>query len=213
MNTISQISPGPSRKRLAVRPWFLLLVLGAAALIAWSAWPSASSSGISSIDLSRADGKPRFEATSYPNTDISKLTFGQRLFWTWMDYKRRHNPNPKATLFPPCPVQLCSIQGLLNQCMVTSGTKYLIAVEVLGGTVNFGHTNKLNGVQWVSAFEQALTNQPIWFYDYANKRGFNDSLLLIRERKDLVKIVPRSKLSDYQAAGLVKANSVETSGK
>lgn len=213
MNTNPQMPPGPSRKRLAVRPWFLLLVLGAAALIAWWAWPSASSSGISVIDLSRADGKPRFFATSYAQSDRSNLPFGRRLLWAWMDFKRRHMPNPKAYTFPPGPVQLCSIQGLLNQCMETSGTKYLIAVEVLGGTVNFGHTNKLNGIQWVSAFEQALTNQPIWFYDYTNKQGFNDTLLLIRERPDLVKVVPRSKLSAYEKAGLVKAQSIESAGK
>lgn len=97
--------------------------------------------------------------------------------------------------------------------METSGTKYLIAVEVLGGTVDFGHTNTLNGVQWVSAFEQALTNQSVSCSDFADRRRFSDTLLLIHERPDLVKVVPRSKLSVYQAAGLVKANTFESISK
>jgi hypothetical protein len=41
----------------------------------------------------------------------------------------------------------------------------------------------------------------------AKKRNFQDTLLLIRENPRLVKVVPRSKLADYQKAGLVKAGS------
>lgn len=212
MNTNTEVSQNPPAKPRAFRPWFLLIVLGVAAFVAWWAWPRASD--VSVLDFSRADGKPRFWATSYPKTDFSNLTLWQRLYITWIDYRRRHaTPNPAAYTFPPGQAQPCSIAGLLNQCMKISGTRYLIAVEASGGIVNFGHTNKLNGAQWVSAFEQALTNQPVGCYDYAEKRGFIDTLLLVREQPDLVKIVPRSMLSVYEKAGLVKANSVEGSGK
>ena len=44
-------------------------------------------------------------------------------------------------------------------------------------------------------------------YDYAKKGTFDDSLLLIRERPGVVKVVPRTKLAEYQAAGLVETGS------
>ena len=88
--------------------------------------------------------------------------------------------------------------------MQVSGTKYLIAVEI-AGAVEFGHTNILNGAQWVAAFEHALeTNGPVVCYDWAKKQNFQDTLVLIREPPRVVKIVPRTKLVDYQKAGLVK---------
>jgi hypothetical protein len=138
----------------------------------------------------------------------ANLTLRQRLFWVWMDYKQRHGKrNPAAYSFPARPVEFCSIQGLLNQCMDVSGTRYLIAVEI-AGAVEFGSTNALNGAQWVAAFEQAIeTSKPVVCYDYARKRNFQDTLLLIREAPGTVKVVPRSKLAEYQQAGLVKAGS------
>src|SRR5436853_7865741 len=105
-----------------------------------------------------------------------------------MEYQRRHGkPNPTAWSFPATPVQPCSIEGLLNQCMEVSGTHYLVAVEIAGGGVQFGSTNVLNGAQWVAAFEHALeTNSSVLCYDYAKKRNFEDSLLLIRQGRGLV---------------------------
>jgi hypothetical protein len=91
--------------------------------------------------------------------------------------------------------------------MEVSGTQYLIAVEI-GGAVEFGSTNALNGAQWVVAFEHTIeTSNPVICYDYAKKRNFQDTLLLIRERPGLVKVLPRTKLAEYQKAGLVKADS------
>ena len=94
--------------------------------------------------------------------------------------------------------------------MQVSGTQYLIAVEI-AGAVEFGHTNVLTGAQWVAAFEHTIeTNGPVLCYDWGKKRAFQDTLLLIRERPRLVKVVPRSKLADYQKAGLVKAGSLNS---
>jgi hypothetical protein len=96
---------------------------------------------------------------------------------------------------------------MLSQCMEVTGTRYLIAVEV-GGAVEFGSTNALNGAQWVEAFEHAIeTSDPVVCYDYVKKRNFQDTLLLIRERPRVVEVVPRSKLAEYQKAGLVKVGS------
>jgi hypothetical protein len=196
-----------SKKRAAVRPWFVAAVLCLAALVAWLAWPSDPERN--PYDLSRADGKSRFYATTYPRTQRpANLTLLQRLTWEWVQYRQRHGKrNPAAYSFPGRPVQLCGIQGLLNQCMEVSGTQYLIAVEI-AGSVEFGSTNALNGSQWVAAFEHAIeTSERVVCYDYAKKRNFQDTLLLIRERPGLVKVVPRSKLAEYQKAGLVEAGS------
>jgi hypothetical protein len=128
--------------------------------------------------------------------------------WEWGQYRKHHGKrNPAAYSFPGSGVRLCGIQPLLNQCMEVSGTRYLIAVEI-AGAVEFGGTNALNGAQWVAAVEHAIeTSGPVVCYDYAKKRNFQDTLLLIHERPGLVKVVPRSKLTEYQKAGLVKAGS------
>jgi hypothetical protein len=72
--------------------------------------------------------------------------------------------------------------------------------------VGFATTNTLNGAQWVAAAEHFLeTSKSVDCYDYSEKRSFQDTLLLIRERPGMVKVVPRSKLGEYQKAGLVTA--------
>ncbi len=198
---------GGSKKRRAVRAWFVAAVLCWAALFAWCAWPTGPESD--PYDLSRSDGKSRFYSTAYPKIQRpANLTLPQRLLWEWGQYRKRHGKrNPAAYSFPASQVQLCGIQSLLNQCMELSGTRYLIAVEI-AGVVEFGSTNALNGAQWVAAVEHAIeTSGPVVCYDFAKKRNFKDTLLLIHERAGLVKVVPRSKLTEYQKAGLVKAGS------
>jgi len=182
-------------------------ILPVPAFILWLAWPSKL--GMDTIELSRADGRSRFWATVYPKTQgPPNLTLRQRLQWEWVQFKRHHGKqNSAAYSFPASPVQPCSIHGLLSQCMEVTGTHYLIGVEI-AGAVEFGSTNVLNGTQWVAAFEHAIeTSEPVICYDYAKKQNFQDTLLLIRERPGLVKVVPRTKLGDYQRAGLVKADS------
>lgn len=101
----------------------------------------------------------------------------------------------------------CSITALLDQCMHVSGKQYLVAVEIQGD-VEFGSTKTLNGLQFVAAFEHALqTSSPVNCYDYAKKSAFEDTLLVIHEGPRLVRVVPRSKLGEYQQAGLVKGDS------
>jgi hypothetical protein len=196
-----------SRKRVALRPWFVAIVLGIAAFFGWLFWPGQS--GTSPFELSRADGRPRFYVTTYSKTEVPpNLSLRERLFWAWREYQRRHGKRkPAAYSFPATPVRLCSIDGLLSQCMEVGGTRYLIAVEI-AGAVEFGNTNARNGAQWVAAFEHAIeSSDPVVCYDYAKKQNFQDTLMVIRERPGVVKIVPRTKLAEYQNAGLVKAGS------
>jgi hypothetical protein len=198
---------GPIKKQPALRLWFLAAVLGLAALYAWLLWPS--NTGISAFDLSREDGKSRFEATSFSKLEAPPhLPPYQQLLWAWRQYLWRHRKrNPAAYTFPACPVQDLPIGVMLHQCMELTGTQYLIAVEIAGG-VEFGNTNALNGTQWVAAFEHAVeTSGPVICYDYVKKRNFQDTLLVIRERPGVVKIVPRTKLAEYQKTGLVKAGA------
>lgn len=194
-------------KRPAVRVWFLGLVVIGASLIAWLAWPQEQQDG--PYELSRQDGKSRFWATSLPKSERpEKLSLLQRLRWDFDQYReRRQRPNPTRYTFPATPTQSFGITALLNQCMEVSGTQYLVAVEI-AGVVEFGTTNSLNGALWVAAFENALENsRPVVCYDYAKKRNFQDTLLLIRETRGVVKVIPRSKLDDYRKAGLVKGGS------
>lgn len=209
MSTDSAVPPDESapKKRAVIRPWFVATVLCLAAVFAWAVWPSGPESN--PYDLSRADGKSRFWATTYPRMQRpTNLTLAQRLAWEWMQYQNRHGKrNPTRYSFPASPVQLCSIQGLLDQCMEVTGTQYLVAVEI-AGAVEFGSTNTLNGAQWVAAFEHAIeASGPVVCYDFAKKRNFQDTLLLIRDTPGKVKVVPRTKLADYQKAGLVKGKS------
>ena len=84
--------------------------------------------------------------------------------------------------------------------MEMTGTRYLVAGGV--GYVEFGHTNTLNGAQWVAAFENALQQDRPWCFG-PDMNGHNENMLLIREKPDLVKVVPRRQLTAYQQAGLV----------
>ena len=189
------------------RPWLLAALLCAGALIGWLAWPS-HEQGISPWDLSLEDGKSRFYATRYVKVQTPPhLSIVDRVAWAWMEFKRRHGKQTPVTYtFSAMPIRPCSIVGLLDQCMEVSGTQYLIAVETVG-SVEFGHTNALNGAQFVAAFEHAIESIPVVCYDFAKKRNFQDTLLMIREKPGLVKIVPRSKLGEYQKAGLVNAGA------
>jgi len=88
--------------------------------------------------------------------------------------------------------------------MEMTGTKYFVAVEV-GGVIDFGNTNVLIGTQWVAAVEHTIESSgPVVCYDFGTRRNFEDTLVLIRERPGVVKVVPRTKLDEYKKAGLVK---------
>ena len=201
-------SPEPtSKRRPAIRPLLLAAALGLAAFIGLLFWPS--NSQISPVELSREDGRSRFCPIVYPKShQPPNLTLAERLGWEWRQYRRRHgNPNPAAISFPPRPVELWGMQALLTQCMEVSGRRYLVAVECAAAFVGFGSTNRMNGAQWVAAVERAIeTSNPVLCYDHAKQRGFQDTLLLVREQPHLVKIVPRSRFADYQKLGLVKAH-------
>lgn len=160
------------------------------------------------------DGQPAFVETTYPTMGVNDGAGPlQRLWVSYLNWRMRHGKkNPGNYSFGGTPAAPCSIHGLLNQCMTVTGTRYLMAKEVSAGSVNFGHSNTLNGAQWVAAFEAALqTNRPQHF-DYTSKTMRQENLLFIREKAGLVKVVPPSRLADYQKAGLVSVALVAPPG-
>ena len=118
-------------------------------------------------------------------------------------------PNPAAFTFSPSSGSKACIGPLLGQCMEVSGTRYLIDPEAQSGIVYFDHPNTLNGFEFVAAFEGALqTNTPTIYspmtFGVAVRGTRQENLMLIRESPGIVKVIPRSRLADYQKAGLIK---------
>jgi hypothetical protein len=99
----------------------------------------------------------------------------------------------------PTPVRTEVIQGLLNQCMQTSGVRYLMPRAITAGTVQFGNSNMLNGRQWIASVEAALeTNNPDW-WDYQAKKWDRENLVLIRypEQKTVL-VLPTSMALEFR---------------
>ncbi|HEX4644213.1 MAG TPA: hypothetical protein VH598_01245 [Verrucomicrobiae bacterium] len=101
--------------------------------------------------------------------------------------------------FPASPVTGCSIQGLLNQCMQVSGTRYLMPVGVAAGVVQFGHTNVLDGPHWVAAFEQALQSDGVQCWDPQTKTTGPEHLVLLRfPAQKVVVVLPAKAAEEFQ---------------
>jgi hypothetical protein len=195
--------PAPSRRgwRLAV-----IVVFGLAILL--GGW-RACQAMLEEHDAKERpwDGRPAFVETTYPTAGVPANAGPlQRLWIVYVNFQLRHSKKtPGNYTFGGRPTTPCSIHGLLNQCMTVTGTRYLMAKEVSAGWVSFGHSNTLGGAQWVAAFEAALqTNRPE-FFDHAGKAMRRENLLLVREKAGVVKVIPPSRLADYQKAGLVSA--------
>jgi hypothetical protein len=202
--TPSEASQSSAKKRSRLRVWLVVVVLGFAGLVGWMFWPTESEED--PYSLSRADGKSRFWVTRSPQMQMpANLNLVQRSVWAWKQFLQTHRTRNRTFFtFAASPVQLCSIHGLLNNCMEVTGTHYYVAVEIAGG-VQFGNSSVLNGAQWVAAFENSIeTSGPVICYDFAGKANFQDTLVLIRERPGVVKIIPKTKLADYRKAGLAK---------
>lgn len=120
-------------------------------------------------------------------------------YWRLSEKLHPYQPNPANTTYAASPVVPCSIQGLLNECMQTSGTRYLMPLGVAAGTVRFGNAIALDGRQWIDSFESALqTNRPSVF-DPQSKRPHQENLVLIRYPKQkTVLVLPASKAQEFR---------------
>lgn len=145
----------------------------------------------------------RFVLTTRPRIDLpANLTLKDRAFVLWLQFQKRFGkPRPMAHSFPASATNRCSIHGLLNQCTEVTGVRYAIARDVAAGTVQFGHTNTLNGTQWVMAFAEALlTGQPEW-WDFRTKRFRKENLVLLTNDARRVLVLPKEMVREFQGRG------------
>jgi hypothetical protein len=143
---------------------------------------------------------PRFVITSQPQLGLpANATIKDRIFiWQLQLYQRFSKPNPLAWSFDASPTNQCSIHGLLNQCAQATGVRYVIAREVAAGSVAFGHTNTLNGVQWVAAFTEALqTGKPGW-WDTKNQIFHNENLVFVTNSPKTILVLPPGMAAEFQ---------------
>ena len=161
------------------------------------------------ISLPRQDAlfarDPRFVVTTRPRVGVPRsATLVQRAFIWWLQVQQRFwRPRPLTYSFPPSPTNGCSIHGLLTQCMEITGVRYVIARDLAaGGTVRFGHTNTLNGAQWVMAFAEALqTGQPEW-WDSQTKTFRKENLVLLTNNARTVLVLPNEMAREFQRNSL-----------
>jgi Na+(H+)/acetate symporter ActP len=130
-----------------------------------------------------------WKETAYGTSGPVKPAWRQPLI-SWYDYKRKHWPNPANYSVGARPVALCSVSGLLNQCMEMTGVHYVMPLEVAAAGVEFGHSNTLNGSQWVAAFEQALQQNEVELWQAGKMR--REKLILIRGDTKIRYLVPES---------------------
>jgi hypothetical protein len=154
------------------------------------------------------NGTPAFVATAFtehappPNAGL-----GLRLTYALENFRRKHSgkgSRVRTYVFPTHTNALHATSALLTTCMEIVGTRYLIAREV--EYVEFGHTNTLAGTQWVSAVEKTLQSNLVQCYHPSSNGLWSEKLLLVREKSGVVKVLPPSRLADYQKAGLVDAS-------
>ena len=143
---------------------------------------------------------PRFVATTRPSIGLaSSPTLTQRVLFLWLRIRQRfEKPRPLAYSFTASPTNRCSIHGLLNQCMEVTGVRYAIARDVAAGTIEFGHTNTLNGVQWVSAFTDALQHNQAEWWDSQAKGFHKESLVLLTNDARTVLVLPKTMVQEFQ---------------
>jgi len=104
--------------------------------------------------------------------------------------------------FPASPAKRwCSIHGLLSQCTEVTGVRYVIARDVAAGSVQFGPTSSLNGVQWAKAFTEALeTGKPEWL-DSVTKKFRKENLVLVTNGTRAVMVLPNEMAREFQRKG------------
>ncbi|MBI3417846.1 MAG: hypothetical protein HY043_21345 [Verrucomicrobia bacterium] len=143
---------------------------------------------------------PRFVVTTRPQMGLpASASLKDRIFiWRLQLYQRFRKPNPLAWSFGASPTNQCSVHGLLNQCAEITGVRYVIAREVASGSVLFGCTNTLNGVQWVAAFTEALqTGKPGW-WDTKNQIFHNENLVFVTNSPKTILVLPAAMAADFQ---------------
>jgi hypothetical protein len=130
-----------------------------------------------------------WKETTYATSGPVKPSWAKPLIW-WYDYKLKHWPKPANYSLGAHPAELCSVNGLLNQCMEMTGVHYVMPLEVAAAGVQFGHSNTLNGSQWAAAFEEALQQDKVELWQNGKMR--KEKLVVIRGGPRRTYVVPES---------------------
>jgi hypothetical protein len=70
--------------------------------------------------------------------------------------------------------------------------------DVAAGSVIFGHTNTLDGDQFVSSFENALKTGEVQWWDSQAKCQRHDHLQLIHKSRKLILLVPANSTPSHE---------------
>jgi hypothetical protein len=81
--------------------------------------------------------------------------------------------------------------------MEVTGVRYVMAKEVAAGSFQFGHTNTLNGAQWVAAITHALQNENAQWWDPQTKKFRTENLVFITNNASTVLVVPKSMVKEF----------------
>jgi hypothetical protein len=127
-------------------------------------------------------------------------TLLQRIGYSVLDSWEKLSGSDKGTwAFPAEPLTNCTVQVLLNDCMNASGARYLMPLDVTCGIVQFGHTNTLDGPQYVSAVEDALQHTDVGWWQQATKKWRKEHLVLLRfPQQKTVVVLPESEVADFE---------------
>jgi len=142
---------------------------------------------------------PRFIVTSKRKISVpANAPFKDRAMWWWIGLQQKwRKPQPLNWSFGATPTTLCSLQ-LLSQCTEVTGVRYVIARDVAAGGVVFGHTNVLNGAQFVAAFTEALqTGKPGW-WDQKTGKYRKENLVLLTNDPRTVLVLPQEMVAEFR---------------
>lgn len=152
-----------------------------------------------------------FVASSPPSPNPFALppnpSIGQRL--RYLDFKlmSAFRRNSTTWYFPASATTFCSVQGMLDQCMAVTGTRYLMSTGVAAGVVQFGHTNTLDGPRWVAAFENALQTNSVQYNPQFSGMNWEHLVLLRFPAQKVVVVLPTDAAEEFQ-----RTNGIHVTG-
>jgi len=178
-----------SKHKIFIVVAFILVVLVSGALISFFSPPPESKFLNDPTLVATKLPEPMLFA---PNTRPSLRTRFYKVYYQVFPPKRNFSFGPRAA-----PVR-CSIHGLLNQCHDVSGVQFFIDKHVAGGTVMFGHTNTLNGPQWVTAFTNAVQTGEVSWWDSTKKDFRKENPVFIAVGNTAYLVLPKDRVEQYQ---------------
>ncbi len=171
-----------------------LLIFVLAAPFTFMAWRSAPEPTPPPLPFD----EKQFVATVMPAYFTPNYTVPQKLFFAVLTPMEWMFGSGKSSwsFSPSGAITKCSVQGILIECMQVTSNRYLMPLSVAAGSVDFPHTNVLNGPQFVAAFEGALHTNGVEFWDKGKMRHEKIEILRFPKQKTLV-VLPASEVAEF----------------